>query len=137
MSAVNLSRIIDLAQLDKTELANTLFPSVKHPMRSLYRVIYSKLNLDSEQLVKVANLVDVPVGMLFDDASWSMGVPRDQAKRVIQFRAYNYFAELDLATMTTSISKDGLTFVKTVKHSPSVELSAYLSDLTDLIIKYK
>jgi hypothetical protein len=97
----------------------------------------NKLNLDSEQLVKVAELVGVPVGMLFEDASWSMGVPSGQAKRVIQFKAYNYFAELDLATMTTSISKDGITFIKTVKHPSSVELSVYLSDLTDLIIKYK
>jgi hypothetical protein len=137
MKTINLGRIIELAGLNKKDLAELLFPDLKHPNRSLSAVISGILHLNTVQIVKLSNFLDVPVGMLFDDASWSMGVPKDQAKRVIQFKAYNYFAELDLATMTTSISKDGLTFLKTVKHSPSVELSAYLSDLTDLIIKHK
>lgn len=137
MQTINLQKIIELAQLDKKELASHLFPDLKHPSRSIAAVIAGNLFLNSEQISKLANLIQVPAGMLFEDADWSMGVPANQAKRVIQFRSYNYFAELDLATMTTSVSKDGLTFIKTVKHPPSVELSEYLASLTDLIIKHK
>ncbi len=137
MQTINLQKIIELAQLDKKELASHLFPDLKHPSRSIAAVIAGNLFLNSEQISKLANLIQVPAGMLFEDADWSMGVPANQAKRVIQFKAYNYFAELDLATMTTSVSKDGLTFIKTVKHPASIGLTAYLSHITDLIIKHK
>jgi len=137
MKTIPLGKIIDLAKLNKKDLSVILFPELKHPDRSLAAVIAGRLSLNTEQIVKLSEIVGVPVGMLFDDVEWSLSVPSGQAKRVIQMRAYNYFAELDLVTMTTSISKDGLTFIETVQHPPSVELSVYLSSLTELIIKHQ
>lgn len=136
MQTINLEKIIELSGADKNKLAAVLFPKQLHPVRSLYRAINVKQDLTASQISALSEFIDVPIGMLFSDAAWSMGVPAGQSRRIVQFRTYNYFAELDLESMTTSVSKDGLTFIKTIKHPKGVELTEYLSQITDLIIKY-
>ena len=86
MQTINLQKIIELAELDKKELASHLFPDLKHPSRSIAAVIAGNLLLDSVQISKLANLIQVPAGMLFEDADWSMGVPANKLSELYSSR---------------------------------------------------
>jgi len=118
-------------------LAPSLFPDHKYPAKAFSYIVTGKANLDSVQIAKLSEILNVPIGLLFDDADWRMDVPAGLAKRVVQFRAYDYFAELDLDTMTTTVSRNGNAFFDKIVHPSGVMLTDYLSSLTDLIIKYK
>lgn len=136
MQKVDLERIIKIANISVSEAATLLYPNNLRPRRALYKAFSGEYLLNADQLALLAERIDVPVGMLFDTACWKMGVPAG-GKNIIQFRTYDYFAELDTKTMTTTISINGLSFFSKVTHEHGVGIEQYLSDLTDLIIKYK
>lgn len=133
MQTVNLKRIMDLANLKSSYLGAHLFPENKSPRHAIHRVLKGDMLLNSWQIAKLSELINVPVGLLFEDADWQMAVPVNT--RLVQFRTYDYFAELDLDTMTTTISRNGVLFFEKTSHEKSVEISEYLSSLTDLVIK--
>lgn len=136
MQTIDLKRIMDTANLKTKDLAPLLFPGFKHPERSVRSVQKGILKLNSDQLAELSKLLNVPVGLLFDDAAWCMSAPASE-NRIINFRSYDYFAELDLDTMTTTVSRNGMLFPEKITHPDGVGLHDYLSSLTDLIIKYK
>lgn len=137
MQQINLKRIIELTGVSATKLGQHLFPDNAYPYKAINRVCTGKSFLNSEQIVKLSEFINVPVGLLFDSAEWRMSMPAGHDRRVIQFRTYDYFAELDLETMTTTVSRNGALFFEKIEHPKSVGLTAYLSSITDLIIKYK
>ena len=137
MKSINLKRIIEVSGIKPTYLGRQLFPHHKHPYRALDYVRNGKNNLDSWQVAKLAEVLNVPVGLLFEEADWGMSVPAGGARRIIQFKAYDYFAELDLETMTTTVSRSGELVFQKVTHPRGVTITDYLSSLTDLIIKNK
>lgn len=137
MRTINLKRIRTASGLRPSDLAAALFPDHKKPYNAFNYVESGKGYLNSWQIDKLAELVGVPIGLLFDDADWQMGVPAGSHKRVVQFKTYDYFAELDLDTMTTTVARNGQVFFEKIIHGKGVELTEYLASLTDLIIKYK
>jgi hypothetical protein len=136
MQKVDLGRIMETAKLKTSKVGEALFPDNREPSQAVRRVMRGDALLNSEQLAKLAELIGVPVGMLFDTASWKMSVPAG-GRNIIQFRSYDYFAELDTKTMTTTVSFNGLVFFEKITHPHGVGIEQYLSDLTDLVIKYK
>lgn len=137
MQKLDLGRIMEIAKLKTATVGAQLFPTNQDPKAAVRRVIKGDAFLNSEQIAKLSEMLGVPIGLLFSDAAWSMTKPSDSKKRVIQFRSYEYFAELDLDTMTTTVSRNGLLFFEKITHPKGVEITEYLNDLTDLIIKYK
>lgn len=135
MKTLNLKRIVEVSGLKPTDLGVQLFPDHKHPYRAFWRVADGKSNLDSAQIAKLSEILNVPIGLLFEDAEWKMAVPA--GSRLIRFTAYDYFAELNLDTMETTISRNNTLFFEKLHHPNGVGLSEYLSSLTNLIIKYK
>lgn len=70
-TVVDLKRIIDSFDLDKTEIANELFPDIKYPSLALNRIINNEAKLDSDQLYKLAAMLDIEVGSLYNKA-WKL-----------------------------------------------------------------
>lgn len=136
MKTLDLKRIRTLAGLKPAELAPELFADHKHPYRALNYVESGKKFLDSQQISKLSDILNIPIGLLFDDAAWRMGRPAGAVRGVLLFETYDYIAELDTATMTTTVTRNGITIFDGVKHSGVVELSEYLSEITALIIKH-
>lgn len=137
MQSIDLNRIMTVANLKPSFVGAHLFPDNRDPSKAVRRVMRGDMLLNSEQIAKLSELLNVPIGLLFDDASWCMSVPAER-RNIINFRAYDYFAELDTTTMTTTISRNNLVFFeKLITHEKSIGLTDYLSQLTDLIIKYK
>lgn len=137
MQTINLKRIIAASGLKTTDLGKQLFPDVKNPYKSLLRVANGDGLLNSDQISKLSEILNVPIGLLYENADWNMSSAVQKGKRLIQFRTYDYFAELDLDTMVTTVARNGSVFFEKAIHKKGVGLNQYLSDLTDLIIKHK
>lgn len=139
MKNINLRHIIAIADLQKEKLSRQLFPDHKYPYKALNYIETGRGNLDSWQLAKLAEILNVPIGLLYEDASWYMSMPPkdDSCKRLMIFRTYDFTAQLDLGTMQTRVSENKTVFFETVQHEKGVLLTEYLGFLTDLIIKYK
>lgn len=137
MQNIDLKKILKTANVKASFVGPHLFPGHKDPGGAVRRVMRGESLLNSEQVAKLSELLNVPIGMLFEDASWYMSAPPGR-KHVVNFRAYNYFAELDTKTMKTTLSKNGLLFFeKVITHERGIGLTDYLSQLTDLVIKHK
>jgi hypothetical protein len=134
MNRIDLRRILETSNLKASYVGAVLFPENLKPSAAVWRVCRGEALLNSEQIAKLSELLNVPIGLLFDDAEWRMSVEGTR-KNVIQFRSYDYFAELDLETMTTTVSRNGVRFFEKAQHPKSIGLTDYLSQLTDLIIK--
>lgn len=136
MQKLDLKRIMKTANLKSSYLGAHLFPDNKKPNEAITRVCRGDGFLNSEQIAKLSELLNVPIGLLFDGAEWEMTVDKS-AQNVIRFRAYDYYAELNTKTMTTRVSLNGKVFFESITHSEGTTISEYLSSLTDLIIKYR
>lgn len=137
MQTLDLKKIMTTANLKASYVGAHLFPNNVDPAHAVRRVMRGETLLNSDQVAKLSELLNVPIGLLFDDVAWCMSVTAGR-KNIINFRAYDYFAELNTETMCTTISKNGLLFFeKIVTHEKSIGLTDYLSQLTDLIIKHK
>ncbi len=134
MQTIDLKRIIKVANVKTSFIAGHLFPANSNPSQALRRVMRGGSFLDSWQIAKLSELLNVPIGLLFEDADWHMSVEANRVN-IIQFRTYGYYAELDTSTMTTTVSGNGVVFFEKVVHQKSVGLTDYLGQLTDLIIR--
>jgi len=137
MQTIDLKKIMAFTDLKVSQVAPHVFPDNRDPANALRRAIRGEYLLNSEQIARLSQVLNIPIGLLFDDAAWKMSVPAGR-RNVINFRTYDYFAELDTATMITTVSRSGEPlFQKFVAHEKGIGLTEYLSQLTDLIIKHK
>lgn len=136
MKTLDLKKIRKLTGLKASELAVELFPNNKRPYEALNYIEKGRGFLDSWQIVRLSEIVDLPIGLLFDDAEWEMGRPANAPTGMLQFKTYDYVAELNTETMTTVVYRNGAVVFDGVQHSGINEISIYLSSITDLIIKH-
>jgi hypothetical protein len=134
MKTLDLKKIRKLTGLKASELAAQLFPDHKNAYNALNYVESGKGFLDSNQIAKLSEIIDVPIGLLFDDAAWEMGRPAGAPRGTLQFKAYDYIAELNTQTMVTVVYRNGVVVIDEVQHNGLVEISDYLSSITDLLI---
>lgn len=133
--SIQLQKIIDLQGLDSMKLASELFPGLKHPSMSLTRVINGELLLRSDQLQKLSEITNIPVGFILASGEWLATGTLQQ----LTFLSGEVLAEVS-ATPTkwhTKISyfHKGRPFVQTVVKPHDIPASVFLSELTDEIIK--
>lgn len=133
--SIQLQKIIDLQGLDSMKLASELFPGLKHPSMSLTRVLNGEMLLNSDQVQKLSEITNIPVGFITASGQWeSCGTLEE-----ICFIAGEVTADLTSTKSgyKTKISyfHKGLPFVMTVLHPIEIKADVYLSKLTDEIIK--
>lgn len=131
---INLDRILANTNLDPDELAIKLFPNNKYPKVALKRVIDGTALLDSEQIIALSNLTNIPIPDLFKD-TWKSQSSNGQ----ITFTKNGYKVVLDNNIGITRIFKISETtpFHESVLHTGSVKLNEYLAIVDDIIEKHK
>jgi hypothetical protein len=134
MKKIDLKGIMNAAGLKNRDLDALLFPEHKHRDAAMQAVKKGALQLRADQIVKLAEFLKVPIDMLFTDTDWEMSAPKDQ--RVITFKNHDYTAEYNLDTQETTVYKGLLMVPEKLSHTGGVELTQYLSNVTDLVIKY-
>jgi hypothetical protein len=134
MKTLDLKKIRKLTGLKASELAVELFPNHKNAYNALNYVESGRGFLDSSQISKLSEITEVPIGLLFDDAEWEMGKPANAPRGTLQFKTYDYVAELNTETMVTVVYRNGVVIIDEVQHNGLVEISEYLSSITDLLI---
>lgn len=133
MQTIQLSKIIELQGLDPRFLAMKLFPSHKYPAQALDRVVKGEGLLNSDQVLTLSEITNIPVGFLYAAGEWTAQGTLNK----ISFVSGEVVADLDLKSFKTKLSHfhKGREFVETVVHPQDIHAKVYLSDLTDLIIK--
>lgn len=132
MGNIDLSSIIETHGLNKKVIAEHLFPDNKYSSLALNRIISGEANLDSEQLSKLALLLNVGVSDLYNP-QFKISSSND----LLTFEAKDYKAVLDMGRKLTKIFHKGSLFHETVLHQGTITLSQYIKELTELINKHK
>ena len=133
MQTINLQKIIDKQGLVPQDLAKKLFPSNRHPMMSLTRVLQGKGVLGADQISLLSSITGQSINALFDVSEWKL----TSSKNVMTFAADDFEAVLDLKAFTSKIYHKGSIFHETILHSKSIPLSEYIKELDAAVSKYK
>ena len=129
MKTIDLDRIIKTKKLNKKELAQRLFPGNKYAPLALNRVIKGDGFLDSNQIVLLSELTGIKIGNLYSGNEWDL----KKDKGLTVFTSGNFRAELDTKTWVTKVFDNDSLFHESVIHSGSTPLSAYLTQLTQIV----
>jgi hypothetical protein len=136
MSRIDIARLRKLRGIKAAELAKALFPDHKHPYHALNFVERGKAFLNSEQIGVLAKIMELPIGMVFEDTDWLMSSSKI-GPSIIEFRVYDYLALYDSKRHTTKLSNANGVMYEEVVHDHGMGISEYEKFLTDLIIKHK
>lgn len=135
--SIDLAKIIELNDLDKVQLARDLFPNNKFSSMALARVIKGEALLNSEQLAKLAHILDVTVDDLYNSGGWKMKANKADNKHIITFEAVNYKAELDTKSWLTKIYHKNSLFHESIIIDGKCPINEYLETINNLISNFK
>lgn len=135
MQKIDIRRLTKISGISITEMGVKLFPENKQPYKAINRVMAGKAILDAKQIAKLAEVLNVPIGLLFTDDAWLMTAPKD--RRIFQFRNYDFLAEFNRDTNETTISCGDSVYFEKIQHEEGITLDKYLTQIAELIIKYK
>lgn len=137
METIQLQKIIDLQKLDSVKLAAELFPGHKHPSMALSRVITGQGLLNSEQVLKLSEITNLPIGFIYASGEWKASA----SGKTISFVAGEVeacltpaFGALGYRTAVNYFHKDK-EFTLTLLHPSDTSAKAYLSELAEAVIK--
>lgn len=133
MNLIDLDTIIARQSLDKGVIASQLFPTNNHPRAALNRVLRGEAKLDSEQLSRLALILNCSVADLYQGANWKTVKAN---KGEIALESGRFKAVLRTDTWITELYDLDSLFHTSVIHSGAIELSAYIELLNTYIKKY-
>jgi hypothetical protein len=129
MKTIDVEKIIKTKKLDKKELAQQLFPGNKYASLALNRVIKGDGFLDSNQISLLSELTGIAIGNLYSGNEWDL----KNNKGLTVLTSGNFRAELDTKTWVTKVFDNGSLFHESVIHSGTTSLSAYLTQLSEIV----
>ena len=129
MKTIDVEKIIKTKKLDKKELAQQLFPENKHASLALNRVIKGDGFLDSNQISLLSELTGIAIGNLYSGNEWDL----KNNKGLTVLTSGNFRAELDTKNWVTKVFDNGSLFHESVIHSGTTSLSAYLTQLSEIV----
>lgn len=132
MNNIDIPRIIAEKRLSKRILAEELFPSNKHPVASLDRVIEGDQFLNSVQIGKLSFLTGMPIEDIF-----SSNFKITEINKKMSFRWGDYHAELNRSNLTTKITHRGSLFHEFVIHKEGITLKSYIEEIKKIIDKHE
>lgn len=133
MSKINLSKILEGANLKKSDVASKLFPHVQYPSMAINRVIKGEALLDEEQISMLASLAGCTIDQLYrGGGEWRS---KEVSKSSITLIKNEWEAVLDRESWTSRIFKNGTLFHETIMHSHAITLKEYISTIEEIINK--
>jgi len=141
MSIIEIKKIIEAQRLDIRQVAAELFPDVGFPMLALQRILNGKGDLTSSQVVAFSKITGLPIGFLYSSKTWT--IKNISAKETVGlkglfFESGEVYCVLDLENEISllSLPNSNKTIEKIKLITKNVQLSVYLSEINDIIIKY-
>lgn len=132
MQTIDVRRIAEAAGLDIQQVAEHLFPDIKHPRKALVRVINGESLLNSDQLSKLASMAGCSVSDLYGGTKWSM---KGQGK-VVLFESEDFSAKLDTDTFNLQVFHKSSLFHEDVLVHKALPFSELLGELNRIINQY-
>jgi hypothetical protein len=126
---MDLKSIIEEYKLDKKELARQLFPNNAFPDRALDRITQGLGCLYSDQIQKLAEILKVPPGSLFD-SEWKASYEDNHHT----FKKGAFTVILNANNWQTTIYKEGNLKIEKLIGAPNMTLEAYFSSIDKLLL---
>ena len=132
MSQFNIGKVIEHFKLNTEDLAKVLFPSVKYPKQAFNRVLKGEVNLDINQVERLAAYAGVLVADLFSLDTWK----GSSENGYIVMQKGEYKAKLTYNGAYISIYKDG-ELISRIVNAPSMSMSEFIDFLDNTIKDYQ
>lgn len=128
---INLKKLIQDRNLDKSTLAKVLFPANKHPSMALSRLMTNNMQLNEQQIYRLSIFAELSIDALFlDSHNWKHEVQND----LVRFTRDRYSAVYSPYTGITKIYHlDSLIATHTISQ-PTQSLASYLDDISKVVI---
>lgn len=123
----DISKVIQHFKLDVNSVAEALFPNVRYKKLALDRIIKGEATLNTDQLMKLAELAGVIVGDLFSIDSWKGGIEDN----CLTFIKGEYKAKLNYNGSWLSVYKDN-ELIKQEMFTPNMSLNDFIDHITDI-----
>lgn len=128
----DINKIIKRYNLDVTEVADALFPSVRYRKQALERILRGEASLDTEQLYALAELAGVLVSDFFSVDSWKASTENG----ALTFTKNEYKVKINYDGAWLSIYKDN-NLIKQEMFTPSLTLEDFITHINNLIKNYE
>lgn len=129
LKAINLKAIAEKYNLEAKEIGPKLFPNHAFPKHAWKRVLDGESHLDALQISKLASLLGVKEGDLFEDSDWGLKSVKD----TLIITNGEYEAVLDMETLTTKVYKNNSLFHTTILHGSAITLTEYTEFIKTII----
>lgn len=128
---INLKKLIHSRGIDKSHLAQVLYPDHKHPSMALTRLIAGRSKLQEEQIFRLSMFTGLSVDALYSE---SMHWKRTEQAGLIRFSLDNYSAIYSPATGITKIYHLDSLLATHVLSKTNQPLGEYLSEINQIVI---
>jgi len=133
MSKIDLNQILEAhPSLGKKEIGLQLFPTNKHPVLALSRILSGAAQLNAEQVSKLALMLGVDIATLYKGGDWHT----EGIEGKIIFKRKTFTAILDTETLETQLYDGASMFHDIILSPEGVQLSEYLDNLNSIINKH-
>lgn len=133
MQKIKLTETIEGLNLDRKEVAETLFPANRFPMMALKRVLDGGAVLDADQISRLALFANVPVASLFTGEGWGC---KSQGKKHT-FTNGNFIAKIDMNEGRVEMFHKETLFHTESLISKNIELTELIEFLNKQILNYE
>lgn len=135
MRELNLKKILEIHKLDKSWLANALFPRNNNPRQALNRILAGKGYLDTKQLAILAEITFISLQDLFDEKVWEVKLRDDQLN--LTFNEYSAVIYTSQPVWVTEIFVNGALRSERLFHDKGIKLTEYLDVLNDTVTEMR
>lgn len=133
MQKIKLAETIKALNLDKREVAKTLFPGNKFPKMALDRVLEEEAVLNADQISRLALFANVPVSSLFTGEGWGC----KSRGKVHTFTNGDFVAKVDMDLGKVDMFHKNTIFHTESLISNSIELTELIELLNKQILNYE
>ena len=130
---INLDLIHAKSSFSKEALALELFPTHTFPVKAFERVARGEGDLNSSQIIHLAEFLGVTVSEIFDEIPWQ----RKAKRNVLIFSHKEARVELNTLTWTTKIFLNGQMAYEEAIIKRSLSIERYLKEVNLIIQKLK
>jgi hypothetical protein len=129
---LNLKKIIEAKNLDKTSIAAQLFPNNSRQDMALARLLKGESEMTAEQYRKLSEITKIPLGFLISD-KWLVYA---DCPNEVKFLRGDVVAVLNTKSWLTVVHeyRDGAYLPTYEVKAENAPLKVFLQDLTDLVI---
>jgi hypothetical protein len=122
---------METRNLDKSHLADLLFPKHRHPGIAFSRLINGRSKLDEKQIFRLAMFCNLSIDQLYEESmNWKM----TSREGLVRFTLDNFSAIYSPVTGITKIYHLESLLATHVLSKPNQPLSEYLAEINNLVI---